>query len=835
MKRRLKKSDIENRPIRRAPRRPPIWMAGILSLVLAAVSLLAMQTAANSLSNSRRVEAYANDLSVLVTTAHARETATGGPVPGSELAASASMVSLEPSLVALEAASDSGAVKSVRSAFDTMKADLAAGEQAILTGQTPAATIEATSATSNQAFLSAVGSAQRTLHEATISAQRVFVIFSAAIFGAIGIAVCGLIFLVNRQRGSEHRVRVKQETRFRAMMQHSSDLIALLDADSSIQSVSSSSFGLLGRVDLGLNGRRFLDIVHHDDRPEVVEMLSLANVRENGTVHAVARLGHTDGSWRSFEMVAASMSGTADMEGLLVTCRELPAPAPFVPPVAQSAPAQSLHHPVTGLIADPLFQDRLDHALARSSRTAGEVSLLAIDLGAAQIFDTLSDEARMTGLRTIAGRLARTIRSGDTIAHLEQRQLMILLEDTSVEVAYGVAERVIEQLQTPVSLLNGQLLLEPRVGVGCKRDPRDSSGQLLQRALEALQQATTDNPVAPPLPTVDFTAAEVDTDELLEMRPLEFIDDSGVTESQIDELELFFLPEEEAEDDEIVIAEAIEELPIEGDEPAEIVVNQPIAPYVTASEATALFDPNEFDVQFLPALALDTGEIVELETVARWKHPHRGLVAVEASGNVDHFVPWLIEYACSVSATLPPGRDGRRVRMSVNLPASVRLDRDMIDGIAATILATSQDPSSLQIEIPARSLRADGSLDDVEIANIAQIRELGVRVAIDGAGAEADLIPDFGRLSIDTVKIDRSLISLLDRSAERRARVRSIIERAREHSVTVNGSGVESLDQAERLWDLGADEGQGPLFFRPVSAEQLNALFTAQPALVAAD
>jgi len=106
---------------------------------------------------------------------------------------------------------------------------------------------------------------------------------------------------------------------------------------------------------------------------------------------------------------------------------------------------------------------------------------------------------------------------------------------------------------------------------------------------------------------------------------------------------------------------------------------------------------------------------------------------------------------------------------------------------------------------------------------------------LDGVGTDASRLPDFERLPVHGIKLDRSVVTLLDRSPDRRSLVRELIELAREHGMSVTGVGVESLEQAERLWDPGADAGQGPLFFRPISEEQLPALFATEPASVAAD
>ena len=114
-----------------------------------------------------------------------------------------------------------------------------------------------------------------------------------------------------------------------------------------------------------------------------------------------------------------------------------------------------------------------------------------------------------------------------------------------------------------------------------------------------------------------------------------------------------------------------------------------------------------------------------------------------------------------------------------------------------------------------------------------KIRTLGVRVAIDGVGADASRVLELTNLPVDGIKIDRSVVTLIDRSAERRALVREIVDQARKQGLTVNCVGVESLDQAERLWDLGAEEAQGPLFFKSVSEDHISSLFTSDATLAA--
>jgi EAL domain-containing protein (putative c-di-GMP-specific phosphodiesterase class I) len=258
------------------------------------------------------------------------------------------------------------------------------------------------------------------------------------------------------------------------------------------------------------------------------------------------------------------------------------------------------------------------------------------------------------------------------------------------------------------------------------------------------------------------------------------------------------------------------------------VAAEPAAPTVDR-----VLDPAAFELQFLPVLALETGEIVEIETFVRWRHPQRGLVPVEHSGMMDLVTPWMLEQACRLAPALPSTRAGHQVRISVNVSPLTPLDDVLVDNVATSLLTTGLEPSALQLEFAARAL--DAETGGTAVATLRQLRDLGVRLVLDGAGAEADRLPDFDRLPVHGVKIDRSVVTLLDRSADRRSLVRSVVERAKANGVAVTGVGVETLEQAERLWDLGADSGQGPLFFRPILEEQLAALFTTEPTLVAAD
>ncbi len=806
-------------PVRTGPSwaesgRASIWIAAVLALILAGAAFFGINSATNTLGIEREAEAFARNLSVLASSTHAESIATTGPTPGTELKASAALVALEPALIALERSDTSAATKAIRTSYDQLASESAAAELAIMTGQKSAAEVNASLAVTNQAFLTSTNDGYTKLHSAVATGERWFTLFTGAIFAIIGLLLSGLILHSNSKSVAATSARQRQETRFRAMMQHSSDIISLINPKGEVDAQSSSVLRLLGRSDLWITGRPFVEIVDAQDHAKFADLLQRARSKRGEAVHTQLHLTHGDGSIRLFDVTAADQIDQPEIEGTLLTCKVIAAHAVDSRP---AGPMLQIQHPVSGLLTEPFFRDRLQHALTRSTRTVAPLALVLIDLAPADAISALSDDARSAVLRTVAGRLMRSIRSGDSIAHLRDFEMAIILEDADLTLAKSVINRIESQIVVPISHLNGQIQLSARTGLTVKADPRDNPDTMLLEARAAVQRATLVElkehvpvPVVPVAPVVEVQATEQPIEIIVTPEPPKQPIESFVSRAVTGGTSIERMVEIAAED-----AASVAQPPAE---PVERKLN-----------------PASYEIQFIPVLALETGEIVELETQIRWRHPERGLVPMELSGDADLVAPWALESACRIARSLPLTRAGNRIRMSVNISPSTPIDETLVDLTAKVLLTSGIDPSSLQLEFPARHLDQGDQISDGVHSTLRQLRELGVRLAIDGAGAEAGRLPDFLQLQVQSVKLDRSVVTLLDRSADRRAMVREIVELAQASDVVVIGTGVETLEQAERLWDLGANEGQGQLFFRPIPEDQLSSLFPTLANLVAAD
>ena len=104
--------------------------------------------------------------------------------------------------------------------------------------------------------------------------------------------------------------------------------------------------------------------------------------------------------------------------------------------------------------------------------------------------------------------------------------------------------------------------------------------------------------------------------------------------------------------------------------------------------------------------------------------------------------------------------------------------------------------------------------DDVRY-RVAELRELGYRIAIDDLGGGHARMATFTPLDTDFVKLDMSLVRDLDKHPMKQRLVRSVIELCAAHGPQVIGEGVETQGEAQILVDLGCDYLQGYAIARP--------------------
>lgn len=245
----------------------------------------------------------------------------------------------------------------------------------------------------------------------------------------------------------------------------------------------------------------------------------------------------------------------------------------------------------------------------------------------------------------------------------------------------------------------------------------------------------------------------------------------------------------------------------------------------------------EFHLLYQPVYELESGRLVGVEALVRWRHPSRGelppalfIPTAEKSGLIVELGEWVLREACEQMARWR--LDGHLdMTMAVNLSA-VQFLRGNVETMIETTLAETGVPARcLELEITESALIKD---PEQFVGTLERIKRLGVTLAIDDFGTGYSNFAYLPRLKIDKLKVDRSFIAKLLDTQEDLSIVTAIIQVARAYNLQTTAEGIEESAAIAQLLSLGCELGQGFHFSRPISAEEISRMIapcrqSAQP------
>lgn len=227
---------------------------------------------------------------------------------------------------------------------------------------------------------------------------------------------------------------------------------------------------------------------------------------------------------------------------------------------------------------------------------------------------------------------------------------------------------------------------------------------------------------------------------------------------------------------------------------------------------------DELYVLFQPIVSLGEQRITGLEAELRWRHGALGDIApaefvpvAERAGLIGELVRWGLEEAATAANGLPEGRAPLRVGMQV--PAGYLAGGTVVGDVEAALARSGLSPERLVLQIGAPSVAAD---DERLGLDISSLRLMGVHVALTGFGSESSALSHLTRLPIDIVKLDRSLITRIDRDPQSRALCESVVGIGRALGLDVVAEGVETTAQLSALSGFGCGFAQGFVIARPM-------------------
>ena len=422
---------------------------------------------------------------------------------------------------------------------------------------------------------------------------------------------------------------------------------------------------------------------------------------------------------------------------------------------------QATHDDLTALGSRQLFMAKLEDAL--SSGTAPfAVTLLDLD-GFKDLNDSFGHSTGDRLLRVVGARLHRAARRRDVVARLGGDEFAVLLKDVRDEQhAMALVQQIQAALEQPVELDGRPLPVRASVGVALGHPGSSSAVELVRNADVAMYAAK----------------------------------EAGKGRAAVFEPHMHDRTRERTE---------------------------------LSTELAQGIERGELRLVYQPIVDLQSGRMHGVEALVRWHHPSRGPIApdifvpiAEAAGLIRPLGRWVLEEAVpQLARWRAEFPDSKPLCMDVNLSAPQLDDEGLVGEILTLIGSSGIDPTSLVLEITESAL-----MDDIETARrrLAQLSALGVQLALDDFGTGYSSLSYLRLLPITVLKIDKSFAEGVEKAdGEPGAVMRSIVSLAASLGMQAVAEGIETDRQAEALRAMGCHLGQGYLYSRPLTAEELSA------------
>ena len=236
---------------------------------------------------------------------------------------------------------------------------------------------------------------------------------------------------------------------------------------------------------------------------------------------------------------------------------------------------------------------------------------------------------------------------------------------------------------------------------------------------------------------------------------------------------------------------------------------------------------NQLKLVYQPIVDLHSQKVKGVEALLRWQHPEKGNIPpdvfiplAERSGLIHGIGQWVLKEACRQQVTWQR-KHSVQWFMAVNIAASQFESPDFVAMVEKTLRQTGMDPRLLELEMTERTViqEVEGSIRRLNV-----LRQMGVGISMDDFGTGYSSLSYMVRLPVDTLKIDRSFISSMSESRQAQAIASTIIAMGHSLNLKMIAEGIETKEQRDLLQKGACQMGQGYLFSRPLSAEQMAPL-----------
>jgi len=242
------------------------------------------------------------------------------------------------------------------------------------------------------------------------------------------------------------------------------------------------------------------------------------------------------------------------------------------------------------------------------------------------------------------------------------------------------------------------------------------------------------------------------------------------------------------------------------------------APAFGARELRRAIEAREFQCEFQPKVRLDTGRLVGVEALARWRPPGAAPIGPKEfvpvmvrEGLIAPLTAQMLDAACR--ALIAWDRRGLMLTAAVNVSMSALADLETADRFAAQVRAHGVDSRRVTFEVTETEVMSDVT---TVLTVSARLRLKGFHLAIDDFGTGYASLAQLNTIPFTELKIDQTFVRNCGQSKQLRNIVRSSIELARRLNIRTVAEGIESREEWDFLRLSGCDEGQGHYIARPM-------------------
>ena len=429
---------------------------------------------------------------------------------------------------------------------------------------------------------------------------------------------------------------------------------------------------------------------------------------------------------------------------------------------------QAFHDPLTGLPNRALFLDHLRLAMERGRRRRHLFAVIYMDLDRFKVInDSLGHETGDELLRGVARVLESCGRSVDTLARFGGDEFAILLEEISApRDAITIARRILDGVRQPFVIGGNEVFTSASMGIVLNTEGYERPEALLRDADTAMYRAK----------------------ELGKSR--------------------FKVFNQKMHD------QALELMALETD-------------------LRRAVDLREFEVAYQPIVCLKTRLICGFEALVRWRHTEHGIIMpgdfislAEDTGliyAIDNLV--LVDACAQVRRwqSMYSAHMGEDLSLNINISGKHFGQPMLLSQVGRALEDSGLDPASLNIEITESALMDNPAMAEEVLK---QLKSLGAKVCIDDFGTGYSSLSYLQRFPIDVVKVDRSFIDGVDNDQDSQAIVRTVFSLGDSLGLKIVAEGVETPAQLAFLETEGCRFVQGYLFYRPMSATEVDDLFS---------